>query len=155
GEGRTTGDVLDSRQLWTGSEAPVWIPGTPDERDLLTRHYVRLAGRQAILLLDLLLHLNGEVMAHPSGAVVADDLERLGLDPSVTGPSEWQLKPLRRWMSARTFAERRRAPTPIAARLALPALPVTWMDTARRLREVGLTRRRPRWLTRKRAEAAS
>ncbi|MEO8295968.1 MAG: nucleotidyltransferase family protein [Gemmatimonadota bacterium] len=102
-------EVLASRQMFQSEAGPVPIPSPDVERDLLVRHYLRHGGSQAILLLDLLLHLNGESFAHPLGNLITGDLARLDFKPTITGPETWRHQVLARWMAARTFAERRAA----------------------------------------------
>jgi hypothetical protein len=113
--------ILDSRMRYHSAFGPLWIPDPVIERDLLIRHYCRHAGSQAILLLDLLLHLRGSRMQHDLGALVALDLERLGMEPVIAGPARIRHAPLRRWMARRTFHERRlaRHKSPLGTSLAL------------------------------------
>ena len=85
----------------------IWIPSAEVEVDLLIRHYLRHAGDQAILLLDILLLLNGQPLTHPLGSLVGDDLSRLGLERTVNGPARWSHAILRRWMGQRSFEQRR------------------------------------------------
>jgi len=113
--------ILDSRVRYHSAVGALWIPDPVTERDLLIRHYCRHAGSQAILLLDLLLHLRGSRMQHELGALVALDLGRLGMEPVIAGPTRIRHAPLRRWMARRTFHERRlaRHKSPLGTSLAL------------------------------------
>ncbi|MEO8202130.1 MAG: nucleotidyltransferase family protein, partial [Gemmatimonadota bacterium] len=108
-------EVLASRRRFSGECGAVWVPSIALERDLLIRHYLRHGGNQAILLLDLLLHLRGEGLTHPLGALVGNDLARLGFERQVNGPRPWRQQMLARWMASRDFETRR------AARVISPA----------------------------------
>ncbi|MEP7326829.1 MAG: nucleotidyltransferase family protein [Gemmatimonadota bacterium] len=120
-----TSQILGSRVRYRSPVGPLWIPGPSIERDLLIRHYCRHAGSQAILLLDLLLALRGSRMQHELGALIALDLDRLDLEPVITGPSKARQAPLHYWMSQRTFHERRtaRLKSPLGMSLALARSP--------------------------------
>ncbi len=119
-----TAEMLAHRRAWGEG---MWIPSPAHELELLIRHYIRHGGWQAILLLDVLLHLGDTEIDHPLGAILADDLRRLGLPERIRGPGGWTQAPLRRWMGTRTWLERRRARAPIAAQLALQHAPSAWM----------------------------
>lgn len=98
----------------------VWTPAPDLERELLIRHWIRHAGWQLILLLDILLHLGDSAPAvHPLGAPLADDQRRLGLSPRIGGPSSLALLPLRRWLANHNFAERRLSRRPVRFSAAL------------------------------------
>jgi Uncharacterised nucleotidyltransferase len=112
--GPSTRQVLASRKEFPSEVGPLWIPDPATELDLLVRHYLRHGGYQAILLLDLILMVRrmegpAAVVRHPLGALIAADLERLGLRPCVTGEHRIQYRPLATWMARRTFEERRSA----------------------------------------------
>jgi hypothetical protein len=117
----STGEILRTRRRVDTRWGGLWTPGPEVELDLLVRHYVRHAGWQLILLVDILLLQRGLPPAtHPLGAVVADDLKRLGLEPGVTGPFRFRQLPLRRWLARHDFADRRttRRAAPIEVALA-------------------------------------
>ncbi|MGE0353065.1 MAG: nucleotidyltransferase family protein [Gemmatimonadales bacterium] len=125
--------LLAARQPCETPAGAVWVAATAPERDLLVRHYVRHSGWQAILLLDLLLHVGEDVLYHPLGAVPADDARRLGLPHRVSGPADWRLRPLRRWLARHPFAGRRlrrRAGT-FRTLLALRATRGSWLTALR------------------------
>lgn len=116
-----TSHILDSRILYPSPLGDLWIPDPAVERDLLIRHYCRHSGSQAILLLDLVLHLRGAPMQHELGGLLEADLTRLGLPPLITGPRRLRHRPLQRWMASRAFHERRLAhlKSPLGMALAL------------------------------------
>jgi hypothetical protein len=107
--GPDVNEILSTRSIFQSDIGPVWIPSPPVERDLLLRHYLRHGGNQAILLLDLLLHLDGDRYHHQLGALISSDLVRLGFDPIIDGPRTLRHQVLARWMRTRTFEERRAA----------------------------------------------
>lgn len=107
--GPTADVVLASRRPFACEAGQVWVPSVGIERDLLVRHYLRHGGSQAILLLDLLLHLGSERYSHPFGALVGDDLVRLGFGRQINGPRRWWHGVLARWMALRGFEDRRMA----------------------------------------------
>lgn len=104
--------ILQGRRRFDSDGVQVWIPGEGMEIDLLIRHFARHAGLQAILHLDLLLMAGEETHTHPLGALVRDDLARLGLPLRIDGPDRWRLGPLRSWMAVRNFAQRREIGAP-------------------------------------------
>lgn len=120
-----TAAILETRARYPAPFGSLWIPDSALERDLLVRHYCRHAGSQAILLLDLLLHTGGAPLEHDLGDLVRVDLERLDLEPSISGPRRLRQQPLRRWMATHTFSERRfaRLKSPIGIALALSRSP--------------------------------
>lgn len=123
----------------------VWVAAAAPERDLLVRHYVRHSGWQAILLLDLLLHVGEDVLRHPLGAAPADDARRLGLPQRLQGPADWRLLPLRRWLARHPFAGRRLRRRAGTFRTLL-ALRATWGSWLTALREhLWPTRPSVRW----------
>jgi hypothetical protein len=133
-------ELLASRRLVETRWGKVWIPGPAAELELLIQHYVRHAGWQVILLLDILLQLSphprspspimreGVPMVHPLGAALEDDQRRLGLVPRVTGPFRLSHLPLRRWLATHEFGERRtaRRTAPVAVALAQRHSLETW-----------------------------
>jgi hypothetical protein len=112
-----TARILEGRRRFDLNGTTVWIPDEAMERDLLVRHFARHAGLQAILHLDLLLILGEGQYDHPLGAFVRDDLARLGLPSVITGPDRWRHAPPRRWMAARSFAQRREIGSPAVYQL--------------------------------------
>jgi hypothetical protein len=142
--------ILARRRSFESRAGLVWVPAREDEIDLLVRHYLRHAGDQAILLLDLLLALNGERQVHPLGSLVGDDLERLGFGRAIDGPRRWHHAVLRRWMARRTFEERRseRHAALVGIPLALASSPLTAMGSLARV--IWPSRPTPRWLAQSR-----
>ena len=148
--GPETSAILAGRRRFESRCGAVWIPELGMELDLLCRHYAKHAGWQAILTLDILLHLAGRSYRHEYGTMVGDDLCRLGLPQTVTGPSRWRYLPLRAWMRRRTFAERIRAEALPRVRLGL-AMSASWGKWLRYMGHTAWpTRPSPRWI-----EAAS
>ena len=143
--------ILRSRRPLETAAGVIWIPSVEMERDLLILHYLRHGGFQAILLLDVLLQLEGKPFRHPMGRLVGDDLERLGFRRTIDGPRSLRQALLARWMSARTFEQRRVAQhtSILGLPLALGRFPIgTFAELARLIWPRHPT---PRW----RAEAAT
>lgn len=109
--GPVTSLVLAGRRPLDSPAGRLWIPAAPDELDLLVRHYLKHAGYQAILLLDMILAGRaageGPTIDHPLGSLIGDDLARLGLERTIDGERRLACQPLRRWMTRRTFEQRR------------------------------------------------
>lgn len=129
--GSSTEAMLGGRTRTDLDGFTVWVPTPEAERDLLLRHFVKHSSAYGILLLDLLLILRGEPYSHPLGQVVGDDLLRLGLGKTITGPSSLRFYPLRRWLTSRTFADRGRNRLPalvmVPLAMAEPGTLLSWM----------------------------
>jgi hypothetical protein len=144
--GLSTPAILAARQRFESGAGSIWIPSPEHEADLLIRHYLRHAGDQAILLLDILKLLAGRRLAHPLGALVGDDLSRLGLERTVEGPRRWSHSVLRRWMERRNYEERRAArhAALVGIPLALARSPLAAAGSLARV--VWPARPTPRWI---------
>lgn len=128
--------LLASRQRRETRWGSLWTPEPAAELELLIQHYVRHAGWQVILLLDILLELRScAPFSHPLGAALEDDQRRLGLTPRVTGPFRLSHLPLRRWLATHEFGERRtaRRTAPVAVALAQRHSLETWRTMIRGL----------------------
>ena len=143
--GPPTRAILDSRQPFESTVGTVWVPEAGVERDLLIRHYLRHGGCQAILLLDLLLHLRGERYSHPLGAFIGDDLVRLGFPRTIDGPRRPRHIVLRRWMAGKDYETRRssRHGSMVGVPLALSRSPLTMIQALARV--VWPRHPTPRW----------
>lgn len=131
-------ELLAGRRAVETRWGKVWVPGPAAELELLIQHYVRHAGWQVILLLDILLQLSPpphSPLVHPLGAALEDDQRRLGLPPRVTGPFRLSHLPLRRWLATHEFGERRtaRRTAPVAVALAQRHSLETWRTMIRGL----------------------
>jgi hypothetical protein len=146
--GPEAGAVLARRRRWDTAAGVLWIPSPEDELDLLVRHYLRHAGDQAILLLDIALLLEGSSVTHPLGALIADDLSRLelGRGGGLGGPRRWSHRTLRRWMMRRTFAERRAERHAALAGVPLALASSPWHAALALLRVAWPDHPTPRWL---------
>jgi hypothetical protein len=144
--GLSTPAILAARHPFESGAGTIWIPSPEHEADLLIRHYLRHAGDQAILLLDILKLLAGKRLTHPLGALVGEDLTRLGLERTVEGPRRWSHSVLRRWMARRSYEERRAArhAALVGIPLALARSPLAAAGSLARV--VWPARPTPRWI---------
>jgi hypothetical protein len=140
--------VLARRRRWDTAAGVLWIPSPEDELDLLVRHYLRHAGDQAILLLDIAMLLEGKGVTHPLGALIAEDLSRLepGRTWGIGGPRRWTQRTLRRWMMRRTFQERRAERHAALAGVPLALASSPWHAALALLRVAWPDHPTPRWL---------